>query len=171
MNDSASKTHAAFDFPLSGWAGKCVILQAVSTLYMVGVIWFVQVVHYPMFAMVGPEQFAKWEQRNVVLTTWVVGPGMLVEAITTLGLFFIPRQFVSRKVAAKGAILLGVIWLSTHFLQVPCHDKLATGFDPEAHQSLVQSNWLRTVAWSMRGLLVIGLLSQAFALRDYREPK
>lgn len=171
MNVSASKTHATSDSRRSSWAVKCLILQIVSTLYMVGVIWFVQVVHYPMFALVGPEQFAKWEQRNVVLTTWVVGPGMLFEAITTLGLIFAPRRFASRKSVATGAILLAVIWLSTHFLQVPYHDKLAIGFDPEVHDLLVQTNWIRTIAWSLRGILVIGLLRSAIRPHDYREPK
>ena len=53
-----------------------------STLYMVGVIWFVQVVHYPLFASVGNLEFPSYEQRHTVLTTWVVAPPMLIEMVT-----------------------------------------------------------------------------------------
>lgn len=140
-------------------ADMCVRIQVLATLYMTGVIWFVQVVHYPMFAWVGNDQFAAWEQHNVVLTTWVVGPGMLAEAITTAGLFFVPSTMVARRTAVVGACLLAAIWLSTHFLQVPCHDKLANGFDPEVHATLVSTNWIRTIAWSLRGVLVAALFS------------
>jgi hypothetical protein len=140
-------------------AETCVRIQVLATLYMTGVIWFVQVVHYPMFAWVGDDQFAAWEQRNVVLTTWVVGPGMLAEAITTAGLFFVPSTLVARRTAVIGACLLASIWLSTHFLQVPYHDKLAKGFDAQSHTLLVNTNWIRTIAWSLRAVLVATLFS------------
>ena len=45
-----------------------------STLFMTGVIWFVQCVHYPLFASVGEEGFRNYEERNSALTTWVVAP-------------------------------------------------------------------------------------------------
>ncbi|MFO0979052.1 MAG: hypothetical protein U0996_21765 [Planctomycetaceae bacterium] len=157
--------------PIPRWQTSLLIAQTLSTFYMVGVIWFVQIVHYPMFAFVGVEQFPAWEQRNVVLTTWIVGPGMLVEAISAVGLFFVSSLMVPRRLAVAGVLLLAMIWLSTHFLQVPCHDRLASGFDSNVHQMLVRSNWLRTLFWALRGLLVIGLLKRALSASAYLEPK
>ena len=49
-----------------------------TTLFMVGVIWFVQVVHYPLFSRVGGEGFALYSKAHSRLTTYV-GPPMLVE--------------------------------------------------------------------------------------------
>jgi hypothetical protein len=51
--------------------------------------------------------------------------------------------------------LLAVIWISTAFVQVPCHEQLSQGFDKAVHQRLVWTNWLRTAAWSLRALLVL----------------
>ncbi len=59
-----------------------------STLFMVGVIRFVQVVHYPLFSRVGGEGFALYSEAHSRLTTHVVGPPMLVEAEFTLFLLF-----------------------------------------------------------------------------------
>ena len=160
--DSASKA----DFRFEQWQKGCLAAQMMSTVYMVGVIWFVQVVHYPLFADVGVEQFPAWEQRNVVLTTWVVGPGMLVEAITAIGMFFLPGAMVSRRLAVTGTLLLAVIWASTHFLQVPCHNKLASGFDSKIHEMLVNSNWIRTLCWTLRGALMMALLNTATSQRS-----
>jgi hypothetical protein len=59
-----------------------------ATLFMVGVIWFVQVVHYPLFSRVGPEKFSLYSEAHSRLTTYVVGPPMLAEASTALLLVF-----------------------------------------------------------------------------------
>ena len=48
-----------------------------ATLFMVGLIWFVQVVHYPLFGSVGREGFAGYSQAHSRLTGFVVGLPML----------------------------------------------------------------------------------------------
>lgn len=58
-----------------------------------------------------------------------------------------------------GAVLLALIWWSTVFLQVPQHTSLASGFNTLTHETLVRSNWLRTAAWSARGVLMLWLLT------------
>ena len=50
--------------------------------------------------------------------------------------------------------LLLVIWVSTALVQVPLHERLASRFEPETHQNLVSSNWVRTLGWSLRVVCV-----------------
>ena len=126
---------------------------------MVGIIWFVQVVHYPLFGSVGSEFFTSYSEAHSSLTTRVVGPPMLLEAATTLLLLFLRPETVPSYLPWAGAVLLAVIWLSTALLQVPGHRTLGLGFDPGAHHFLVASNWVRTAAWSARGVLGIWMLS------------
>ena len=56
---------------------------------MVGVIWFVQLVHYPLFGRVGAAEFPEWQAANLPRTSWVVGPAMGIEAASALGLTFV----------------------------------------------------------------------------------
>jgi len=133
-----------------------------ATLFMIGVIWFVQVVHYPLFAKVRREDFRAYELRHTSLTTWVVAPPMLLEASTALLLFWFPPTGVSTWQLSMGLALVAVIWLSTALFQVPCHNALAQGFDPAVHRRLVGTNWIRTAAWSARGLLVLWMTMSAF---------
>lgn len=126
-----------------------------ATLFMLGVIWFVQVVHYPLFAITGRTEFHAYEQRHTALTTWVVAPPMLLELLTALLIFWFRPTGVETWQIWIGLTLLGVIWLSTALIQVPCHEVLSQGFDPVVHQRLVATNWIRTSAWSLRGLLVM----------------
>jgi hypothetical protein len=132
-----------------------------ATLFMVGLIWFVQVVHYPLFERVGEHGFAVYERLHTLRTTWVVAPPMLVEAATALLLLTRRPAGVSSTQVLVGLGLLVVIWLSTAFLQVPRHQQLAGGFDPAVHHALVLTNWLRTLAWSARGVLVLSMTARA----------
>jgi hypothetical protein len=51
-------------------------------------------------------------------------------------------------------VLLALIWLSTAVVQVPLHQSLAARYDDSTLRRLVRSNWLRTMAWTARGLLL-----------------
>ena len=133
-----------------------------STLYMMGVIYFVQLVHYPLFAQVGPSHYLDYHQKHVFWTTWVVGPPMLIEAFSTCLLLFLSYngiESLSRTIQLLGGGLLLVIWLSTAFIQVPCHERLVNGFDEHVHRRLVNSNWLRTFSWSLRAVLAFYIQS------------
>ena len=132
-----------------------------ATLFMVGAIWFVQVVHYPLFSKIGPEKFSLYSEAHSRLTTYVVGPPMLVEASTALLLVFQRPEGVPLAAALIGLALVVAVWLSTALLQVPRHTTLGSGFDRRAWSGLVLSNWVRTVAWSARGGLVLWMAARA----------
>lgn len=140
-----------------------------ATLLMTGIIWLVQVVQYPLFAAVGKEAFAAYHSGHTRQIAFVVLPVMLVELAGALGLVIAPPPGVPRLGALAGLALLGAIWASTAFVQVPQHGLLAEGFDGEAWRQLVAGNWLRTAAWTARAVLWLALtaplLAPAFARR------
>lgn len=149
---------------MTGDMTRLVLLANVaSTLMLVGQIWFVQVVHYPQFARVGADRFTQYQSEHVRLTKWVVALPMLVEALTSAVLAWKPPSQDLELTCWSGLSIVVVIWVSTAVLQVPRHNTLATGFDSKAHRGLVLSNWIRTVAWSLRGVLVLFLVNQTFA--------
>ena len=133
------------------------LLHTASTLYMLGLIYFVQLVHYPLFALVGPKYYLDYHQKHVFWTTWAVGPAMILEALTSGALLLlslnqeaIGQAAISQDVMSlnqstlwMGLLLLLVIWLSTALLQVPCHNRLVNGFDPKMHHRLVKTNWIK----------------------------
>lgn len=125
------------------------IFHAVVTAAMTGLIWFVQVVHYPLFARVGVEQFAGYEAEHQRRTTFVVMPLMLAE----LGLAVAIAALVGGVAAFVGLGLVVLIWLSTFIVQVPLHRRLERAFDPGVVGALVRTNWIRTVAWTARSTI------------------
>ena len=115
------------------------LLHAAATCYMCGVIWFVQLVHYPLFSTVGRSEFVAYQLQHVRRTGWVVGPAMLLEASAALALCIFPTADLSPALLWSGLGLLALVWLS-----------------PFAWQ--VRSNWLRTVLWTVRAGLALYLL-------------
>ena len=132
-----------------------ILAQLCSTLYMVGLIWFVQLVHYPLHGHVGTDSFASYQRLHMQWTSYAVGPAMLIEAVSTVALLLNPPQQIPNIAFWIGLGLLLMIWGSTGLLQVPYHEQLTRSFSSDAHSMLVWSNWIRTFAWSARGLLVL----------------
>ena len=130
-----------------------VAAHLVATFLMTGIIWFVQIVHYPMLARLPHEDFAEIEREHCDRTGFVVAPPMLVEAFTLVWLIL--RGFDSPLFLFTAA-LLGVVWISTFTLQVPAHRALLLGWNETAHRRLVLTNWIRTAGWTLRaGILVV----------------
>ena len=134
------------------------LVHAAATLIMVGIIWFVQIVHYPLLAKVGEAQFVQYSQLHQKWTTLVVGPPMLLEALAAVWLIREPPPEASATYLWAGIALLFVNWISTAVLQIPLHHRLEHGYDPQAIRQLVRTNWVRTLSWTARGGLALALL-------------
>jgi hypothetical protein len=139
------------------------IVHLVAAAYMAGVIWFVQVVHYPLFALVPESASTAYARENQPRTARVVGPAMLVEGVCAIWLFLDPPGDLGRVLPLVAGLLLAVVLGSTVIVQVPRHARLAD--DPstvaETVASLVAGNWVRTVGWSLRAVLAAVMVALA----------
>ena len=140
------------------------LVHVAATIFMVGVIWFVQIVHYPLFDRVGRRGFAEYSTAHSRLTGFVVGPPMLAEAATAIALVVRTPQGVPFALPVLGLVLLAVVWLSTAFLQSPRHGVLGSGFAADSYRSLVRTNWIRTVCWTGRGILVLWMAARVISV-------
>jgi hypothetical protein len=130
------------------------IANLIATWFMVGLIWMVQIVHYPLFSQVGEPQFVEYQRSHANRISSVVGIPMLIEITTAVLLCIAAPEPLRRPMLILGLILVAVIWSSTAFIQVPAHNRLSSGFNEQAYSMLVISNWIRTIAWTARGLLM-----------------
>lgn len=134
------------------------LVHAAATLIMTGVIWAIQLVHYPLFRYVGAADFVRYEAAHMGAITCLVLPLMLAELLTGGMLAFTPTPGISPLVWWAGAALIGVVWVTTGLVNVPQHSALSLAFDADVHHALVTSNWIRTIAWSLRSAIVIGVV-------------
>lgn len=140
------------------WSLHILIANFAATFFLVGLIWMVQIVHYPLFDDVGEQNYVRYQERHQTNISFIVGPVMLIELATAILMVWCSLERIDKSLVYVGLALVILIWLSTAFIQVPCHEKLVRGFDPAAYRWLVNSNWIRTIAWTARGGIVIWML-------------
>lgn len=134
------------------------VVSTVAAWAMVGVIWLVQVLQYPMlarFSAAYPGDAAQEHQRRI---TYVVGPFIAAEGVTALWLLADRPATMGVVSAWVAAALLGVALGSTVAVQVPLHGRLAAGHDEALARRLITTNWVRTMAWTLRGVVLAMVL-------------
>lgn len=125
-----------------------------ATTVMLGVVWYAQLVRYPSFGQIPADQFVEYHRRYTMNISWIVGPAMILELLSGFALLATASGPCFAGIAAS-MVMLAIIWISTFMIQVPCHHALGQGFHMITHRRLVSTNWVRTVFWSARWLLVI----------------
>jgi hypothetical protein len=140
------------------------LTQFLATAMMTGIIWFVQIVHYPLFLKIPAEGFVSYEQSHTIWTGLVVAPLMLIELGSAISLLLLSLTsggklglgISPRHLTALGCLVL--IWASTFLIQVPLHLLLEQRADTKAMEFLVSTNWIRTILWSIRLALLTPLM-------------
>lgn len=130
----------------------------ISSLFLTGLIWFVQVVHYPLFAHV-KDQSGTYFRLHAAKTTYVVALPMLVQLTCAVWFGLNPEPW--NALLMRG--LLGIVvlvWLLTFLTSVPQHKILANGYDVSAIRKLVATNWPRTILWSGHAGVLVWMLFQ-----------
>ena len=134
-------------------------LHAFSTIFMTGIIWFVQVVHYPLNAKVGEGHFTTFHKAHTSRTGLVVAAPMMIELVCSVLLVISPPKAIAVELALLGLVLVVLIWITTVAFSMPCHGRLSKGFDAGVLRKLILTNWLRTALWRARSLLALYFLN------------
>ena len=132
-------------------------LHFISTIFMTGVIWIVQLVHYPAFHFVEEKKFVEFEKFHTFNISLIVLPMMIIELLSGILLISLYWGFYFKATFISNLIILFITWLITFSISVPLHDKLGKGKDFKLINQLTQTNWVRTIAWSLR-LIVLSFL-------------
>ena len=134
------------------------VAQVVGSVGMFGVIWVMQVVHYPLMRFVSGEQFARFESEHQTRISWVVGPLMLIEGVCVLAFLFAPPAGLAWWLPWVGAGVEAVAIGTTAFVSAPVHERLNANFDQATLDRLIATNWIRTIAWTARAAVAIAIL-------------
>ncbi len=140
-------------------AMELLLLNATAVLVLSGIIWFVQLVHYPLFAAVGKDGWDAYHRDHSRRTTWVVIAPMTFDLVTSIALVFERPATIEAGLAEAGVAAAIVTWAATGALAVPAHRALGAGWDASLVRRLVRVNWLRTAAWTAHAALVLAMLA------------
>jgi hypothetical protein len=131
-----------------------ILFHLFSLFFLTGLIWVVQLVHYPTFLFVAETRFTQFHRFHSQRITWVVAPMMLLEIGTGAALWWIlggPFWLIN-------VVSIALTWLSTGLVSVPIHNRLSPGRDERFIHRLIKTNWLRTATWSARSVVWLFLI-------------
>ena len=128
-------------------------INFISTSVMVGVIWVIQLLHYPSFHFISEKKYIEFQHFHMQRISFIVIPVMLIELASALLLSYFFRSSLTIILLA---LLLG-IWGITFIFFTNMHQKLTNGFDPSIVDKLVKINWSRTALWSLRLIILLSI--------------
>lgn len=128
------------------------------TLYMTGVIWLIQIIHYPLFKFVGESTFLDYHKGHLQKTSLVIAMPMLLELLTAIYLIAAHSIYRSNIAFLVASFFIAFIWIITFFISVPKHDLLSSDHNDLTITALVKTNWIRTIAWSIRAIILFFIL-------------
>jgi uncharacterized membrane protein YfcA len=127
------------------------LLQIICCAVMTGLIWTVQVLHYPTFKYISEIQFQKFHRFHTKNMTIIVLPVMVLEFFTSSMLVYLLPDSHLLWINFFGLLL---IWMSTFLVSVPLHNLLQKERNSKIIERLILTNWPRTILWTLRlGLL------------------
>ena len=136
------------------WLKLLLLLNFGLAAFLTGLIWTIQVVHYPSFGLVGKAEFVRFHAAHTTRMGYLVAAPMVLELGLSLGLAAAARHTPLAGPAWWALALVGLIWTVTFLISVPFHTRLEAGFDYVAIDGLTRTNWLRTLAWTARALVL-----------------
>lgn len=118
---------------------------------LLGLIWIVQLVHYPAFQFIDRDRFQEFEDFHTRRISFIVAPLMILELLLAV-LLLVGSSYSIGYIFLS--IIVVLIWLSTIFLSVPCHKELAIDKNDVIIKRLIITNWFRTILWSIKGVVL-----------------
>ena len=128
-------------------------VNLLSTSVMVGVIWIIQLLHYPSFHFINEKNYIEFQHFHMQRISFIVVPVMLIELASAL---LIAYFFESSLTIILLAFVLG-IWAITFIFFTNMHQKLTNGYDHSIVDRLVKINWSRTALWSLRLIILLSI--------------
>ena len=126
-------------------------IHFLSTSLMVGIIWVIQLLHYPTFHFIKQSDYVEFQHFHMQRISFIVVPVMIIELLSGFMLVYYFRS----NLFILCLIILLVIWLITFLFFTKLHQSLLGGYDKIIVDKLVQINWSRTILWSLRLIVLI----------------
>lgn len=122
------------------------------TFFMTGVIWLIQLIHYPSFSFIDKNKYSKFQTFHMNKITPIVGPIIILEVSTG---FYLLYFFNSESIFFLINFLINIlILMMTIIVFGTIHKKLIDGFKTSLFKKLISLNWIRTFLWSLKSIFI-----------------
>tara|TARA_B000000475_G_C15848538_1_gene387048 strand:- start:125 stop:499 length:375 start_codon:yes stop_codon:yes gene_type:complete len=122
---------------------------------MVAIIWIVQILHYPTFKFIDQKRYEEFQDFHMKRISYIIIPIMLVELSSGVIVLIIDSSLYTP--FGVSLMLLIFIWILTALLFSKVHAYLLKGYDEDSINKLIDLNWIRTIFWTVRLIILMKL--------------
>ena len=141
------------------------IINLAVAAYLAGLFWYLQIVHYPLFTYIDKKSFIEYNIYHQKKSAYIIFIPMLLEGAFSILFAFDSPYNIPPMIPFLCLCLSTSMWLVTFSHIAPLQDKLTTdGLDKETVEKLIQMNWMRTIGWTVKILLLVYCLSKLIFL-------
>ena len=130
-------------------------IHLISTSMMVAIIWIVQILHYPTFKYIDQKRYEEFQDFHMKRISYIIIPIMLVELSSGVIVLIIDSSLYTP--FGVSLVLLIFIWILTALLFSKVHAYLLKGYDEDSINKLIDLNWIRTIFWTVRLIILMKL--------------
>ncbi len=122
---------------------------------MAAISWVMQILHYPAFLRVRPEDWVAFHEFHCLRVGLLVVPGMALQTLGTAAAWVDGPQLF--------ALVHSLLWLLsvgwTAAVTGPYHARIAQEPNPALIEKMIRSGWVRTFAWTGQALLALAQIA------------
>ena len=130
-------------------------IHLISTSMMVAIIWIVQILHYPTFKFIDQKKYEEFQDFHMKRISYLIIPIMFVELSSGVIVLIIDSSLYTP--FGVSLMLLIFIWILTALLFSKVHAYLLKGYDEDSINKLIDLNWIRTIFWTVRFIILMKL--------------
>jgi len=141
------------------------LLTLALSFYNVGIIWLMQVHVYPLFKLVGEDEWTAYHTAHWHRIWGVVFVPAGLTLLGTILLMFFRPEGVSGWSFWLGLGIQVVLYALTAVVWAPMQVRLSEGgrFHPRVHETLLRTHWGRVVLITLYALLVLWMTAASLA--------
>ncbi len=125
------------------------LIQIVTSFSMLGIIWFIQLIHYPLLNKI-KEGLSQYEKAHLKRAAFFIGPLLAIDLVVSIFLVSFETRSILIRLATCNLIFNIFYWIWTFLFQIQHHQKLSVGFSRLSIRKLVLHNWVRTLLWTIK---------------------
>jgi len=131
------------------------LINLLSTILIAGILWFVQLVHYPLFNEIPAKNFINYGYYHSRKVSGIIKPLFIVDFTTLILLLILLGSNLSTNLMIVNVTIFIITIVLTQIIFIPIHQKLSKSPNSQTISQLIRLNWIRTLIWSLKVVFML----------------
>lgn len=140
------------------------LLNLISTLLIAGVLWFIQLVHFPLINEMPAKNMVNNGYYHMQKILGIINLLFIIDFITIVFLLLLVNSDLSATLMLINILIFLFTVILTRITFLPIHQNLSKNPNSFLISKLINLNWIRTLVWSLKVLFMLIIFFEVLIL-------